>query len=370
MILADLYLATLHDILACVNRSKLLYIRMNYLIITFDGFGDGVIYYPFFKDIGEKIPKSLFFYSSNKFFSDNAMSKNLQVPLNFKVIDEKIRRFPESYWGEISMFIKQNNIKSIINLRTIGRKFEKNYYNFKDWFATVDDKINFYDNEVLKSDKEVDKNIRDIILNILQKGVNRKIVYDTHHLETLFPKNNNANSILVNMHSGDIFKLWEYSKWVKLIFLIASLNKPIKIYGGYYENEKRYTKKVILKLPKPIRNKIEIIKPISIYELGKSLQDIYLLISVDSGLIHLCDSINNKKSLGIYITTSPKMWGGVSKQFCYIKSKHMLNCKNYYKLFGMCINNKKKCKAIVGEKDDIRVEVIFKKIKQIYYEKN
>ena len=43
---------------------------MNYLITTFDGFGDGVIYYPVFREVGNKIPKSEFFYTSNLFFQD------------------------------------------------------------------------------------------------------------------------------------------------------------------------------------------------------------------------------------------------------------------------------------------------------------
>ena len=93
-----------------------------------------------------------------------------------------------------------------------------------------------------------------------------------------------------------------------------------------------------------------------------------MLISVDSGLIHLCDSIGIR-SLGIYITTSPIMWGGVSDKFNYIKSKHMANCKNFYPLFGMCMNKKKKCTIISGNKDDIDVKMVLEKAKQIYYEK-
>lgn len=92
-------------------------------------------------------------------------------------------------------------------------------------------------------------------------------------------------------------------------------------------------------------------------------------MSIDSGLLHLSDSLN-KKSLGIYTTTSPKVWGGISSRFHYVTSKHMLTCKNYNDSFGMCINNKKKCSNISGKRDDIDVEIVFKKIKKILNEKN
>ncbi|MFH1454998.1 MAG: glycosyltransferase family 9 protein [bacterium] len=342
---------------------------MNYLIVTFDGLGDGVIYYPIFKEIGEKMPESLFFYTTNLFFSGNPIQGKIQTPSNFKIIDNNFRKFSKDYWKEISMFLEQNDIKVVINLRTVGRRFEKGYYDFKDWFATQNSEINFYDDETLTADEKINTNIRDIVLKILQRGTNQKLIYDTSIFKSLFPIIDNPESILINMHSGGVFKLWEVTKWVKLISSLVLSDRNVEIYEGFSENEKLYTKKVISDLPGLTKNKIKKIRPANLYKLEESLRDIFLLISVDSGLIHLCDSMGIK-SLGIYVTTSPLMWGGSSNQFNYVSSKHMLSCKNFYPFFGMCMNGKKKCDSILFEKDDINIDEVLEKVNQIYYEKN
>lgn len=342
---------------------------MNYLIVTFDGFGDGVMYYPIFKEVGDKMSESLFFYTSNIFFSDNIIQKKIQIPSNFKTIDSDFRKFPKKYWKEIGGFLKKNDIRAVINLRTDGRRFEKDYYGFKDWVSTLNNKIGFYDEEILAADEKIDTNIRDIMLKIIQKGINRKLIYDTSILKTLFPVIKGSNNILINMHSRGVFKLWEPEKWIRLISFLVLSNKKIKIHEGFGEKEKLYTQRVVSGLSVSVRNKIEILKPINLYELGKSLQDIFLLISVDSGLIHLGDSIGIKL-LGIYVTTSPIMWGGVSNRFSYVSSRHMLSCKNFYPFFGMCMNKKKKCEIISNGGDDIDIETLLEKVNQIYHEKN
>ena len=106
----------------------------------------------------------------------------------------------------------------------------------------------------------------------------------------------------------------------------------------------------------------------NLYDLGRLLQDTFIVISVDSGVVHFSDAIGIN-SLGIYITTAPLMWGGVTNRFHYVSSNHMFDCKNFYPPFGMCMNNKFKCKEISQGKDDISVETVLEKINQIYNER-
>lgn len=342
---------------------------MNYLVTTFDGLGDGVIYYPFFKNVCEKNQKSLFFYTQNIFFSDTGIRTNIVTPSNLKPIDEYFRKFNKGHWHEILTFIKQNNINKIINLRTIGRRFEQDYYNFKKWFLDSNTGVDFYDDESLTDKEKFNTNIRNIVAVIFKKAVSKDVSNETDDLKSYFPLTNGRSDIAINMHSRGVFKLWESQKWIELILAITSLNKKIKIYEGFSDQEKTYTNKIINELPFQTRKNIEIIKQKSPYEMGKSLQSIFLLISVDSGLIHFADAIGIN-TLGIYLTTSPIVWGGVTSKFHSIYSKHMLNCKNFYRNFGMCINNKQKCEEISNGNDDISIPEVLKEINKIYEEEN
>lgn len=341
---------------------------MNYLLITFDGFGDGVMYYPIFKEIGEKMPKSMFFYTSNIFFSDNGIKEKIQVPPNFKLVKDSFRKFPKDLWKEINKFLKENNISVIINLCTIGRRFEQDYYNFKDRLISKNNKIIFYDDEKLTNKERVNTNIRNIILKIAQKGTDKKLLYNTSALRLLFPPIANSNCILINMHSRGSFKSWESEKWIKLISSLILSNKKINIYEGFGENEKLQTKEVVENLPISIRNKLTISRAANLCELANLLQNTFILISIDSGLVHLADSIG-VNSVGIYTTTSPFMWGGVTNKFHHVNSGHLFGCKNFYPFFGMCMNNKQKCEEISQGKDDITTESVLEKINKIYHEK-
>lgn len=342
-------------------------IDTNYLVITFDGFGDGILYYPIFREIGERLPQLLFFYTSNTFFSNSGIQKNIKIPPNFRPINDVFRKFPKNHWNEISVFIQENNIKTVINLRIIGRRFEKDYYDFKNWLHILDNEISFYDDETLKGNERTDTNIRNIILSLCQKAVKEKFSYNTSILKFSFPLKKGGNDIIINMHSRGTFKLWEPKKWTELISSLVLFNRKIKIYGGVNKQEKSYTRRVIKDLSPSVLAKVKILRPTNLYDTGKSLQNTFLLISVDSGLIHLAD-ILGVNSLGIYITTSPVTWGGVTDKFRCISSSHMLGCKNFYAYFGMCMNNKQKCEEISNGKDDVLVSDVLGKINQIFYE--
>ena len=342
--------------------------NMNYLLITFDGFGDGVMYYPIFKEIGEKMSKSMFFYTSNIFFSDKSIEEKIQVPSNFKQVKDSFRKFPRDSWEEINKFLKKNEIDVIINLRTIGRRFEGDYYSFKDHLISENNKISFYDDEILTNKEKINTNIRNIILKIVQKGTGKKLLYNTSVLRSFFPLITDSDHILINIHSRGSFKSWEPKKWTDLTSSLISSGKKINMYEGFNENEKLQTKEIIENLPMSIKNKLTILKAANLYELGKLLQNTFVLISVDSGLIHLADSIG-VNLVGIYTTTSPFMWGGITNKFHYVNSGHLFGCKNFYPFFGMCMNNKQKCEEISQGKDDINIDTVLGEVNKIYYEK-
>ena len=344
-------------------------IIMNYLITTFDGIGDGVVYFPIFNEIGNKLPRSKFFYTSNLFFKDGSIANKIELPLNFRVIDNNFRKFPKEHWEIIYDFLKKNDIRNVINIRFIGRGFEKDYYDFKKWVSLKKSDITFFDDENLQDDEKINVNVRNIVLTIIENALKTKLPYNKNALENVFRPNKKAGCILINIHSRGTFKQWEVNKWIELISSLVLSDKRIKIYEGFGDIEKSYTGNIIENLQSNIRSKIEIINPTNLDKLIEFLRDTFLLISIDSGLVHLADSMGIN-SLGLYITTSPKMWGGITDKFHYVESKHMSTCKNFYPYFGMCMNNKIKCEEVSDEKDDISVSDVLKKVEQIFYEKN
>ncbi len=336
---------------------------MNCLITTFDGLGDGIIYYTFFKRICEKYPDSLFFITSNILFADSNLSSVLKLPVNLKIIDDSFRKFYKDHWNQIRSFIVKNNINTVINLRVIGRKFEHDYYEFKT--QVYNNRLSFYDDETLDESEKLNRNIREILKSLFRKVFGEKIYYDTTILGKLFPLGVHPSYTVINFHSRGVFKLWEPEKWAEVISFLINKNKKVRVFSGFDENEKAYTKKVLNFLPDYIKLDVKIIDQNDLCAVFKNVQNSLLLVSVDSWSIHFADTIG-VNVLGIYTTTSPIMWGGVTDRFRYITSNHLFKCKNFYPYFGMCINNKQKCEEIDGIKDDISVSDVLEKIRKIY----
>lgn len=340
---------------------------MNYLITTFDGLGDGLIYYPFFKKICEKYPDLLFFITSNILFTDSNISTLIKLPANLKIIDDNFRKFNKDYWNKIQSFIIKNNIHTIINLRIMGRKFEHDYYEFKE--QSYNNHILFYDDETLNESEIINKNIRDILQVIFHKTFGDEISYDAATLEKLSPLGIRPDHITINFHSRGVFKLWEINKWAEVITFLVNKNIKIKIFSGFNERERAYTQKVLDLLSKNVKLNVDIVNQNELNTIFDDIRNTTLLVSVDSWPIHLADAIG-VAILGVYITTSPIMWGGVTNKFHYVISKHLFKCTNFYPYFGICLNNKRKCEEIDGIKDDIPVSDVLDKIIKIYEQKN
>lgn len=336
---------------------------MNYLVSTFDGLGDGVIYYPLFKNIAIQNPNNQFYCTGNIFFSDESISRKIDLPSNIKIVPEIFRKFSKDSWCDIKNFLKDKKINKVINLRFIGREFEKDYFAFKENIKNANSNISFFDSDDVINFKN--NNVREVYIKILTKAFGPALEYDSKSLKDSFTISNTGRGILINMHSGGVFKLWNINKWAEVISLMVFYGKEVYVYIGHDQTEKAYTKEVVDRLNNVVSDKVKIFDLKSLHEMILCLDKIKIVISIDSGLIHLADALGIF-SLGIYLTTSPIMWGGVSNKFKYVQSPHMHRCKNFYPQFGMCINKKKKCFDIENDKNDIDIQEIFNIINRVY----
>jgi len=313
-------------------------------------------------------PKDVFYCTSNIFFSDEDVLDRLKLPHNIKFVSEEFRKFPQNKWQIISIFLQKERIDRVINLRYIGKKFEKDYFDFKKQISSSGMGVAFFDSEDISFNKKA-LNVRQIILKICEKAIDRQIVLNYSILKDIFPVSQKKNYIFVNMHSRGDFKLWNINKWTEIISSMVFLGKVVRIYGGYNDKEKEYVRGVLGNLSEVARKDVEVVFANNVLDLISFIQEAKVLISVDSGLVHLADALG-VESIGVYITTSPQMWGGVTEKFYFVKSKHLSTCLNFYPQFGMCMNHKKKCDEVGGENDDVDVKAISSIVDRIYEEKN
>lgn len=99
-------------------------------------------------------------------------------------------------------------------------------------------------------------------------------------------------------------------------------------------------------------------------EVLEGLTSLDLFISVDSGFLHTATGLGIT-TLGIYITTSPIIWGGYSSFFNSVKSPHMDSCEFFDKNLGMCRNGRDECPLVTANTDGIEVKDILSKINLI-----
>ena len=110
------------------------------------------------------------------------------------------------------IFLKIITLKIVINLRFIGRRFEKDYYDFKEWVSLKNSDVIFFDEENLQKDEKINVNVRNIIVRIIEKALKIKISYNSNTLKEVFRPNKQAGDILINLNSRGPFKQWEVNK--------------------------------------------------------------------------------------------------------------------------------------------------------------
>ena len=188
--------------------------------------------------------------------------------------------------------------------------------------------------------------------------------WDYSHIEPVkiaIPKSFIALHLGGGMNAKTEFQLKCWPHWESLVLrLLTETNKPLVFVGSTAEEVeyKKIEEKVKQSYPEKLARCFNFMNNMPIRELVGVIQACDLFVGVDSGPLHIADSMN-KPSIGLYGPTSPISWGLLSKTAALFQNE--VFCSPCYKddgIFPAC-HNEHRCMNL------LEVEPVFLKITEL-----
>ncbi len=337
------------------------------LIVNHIGVGNGLMVVPLLKTLEISFPKVKYYYVDNpffeiKYFKEKAGLKNLDGSF-----DITWRSFPRKKWPAIIKFIEKNDIDTIINFRNEGPNYDKDYFAFREKYK---DKVKCWnlDFDAISS-RKINKNIIDDSLQMLKRSGCDIAKFEPHWLNKKLYGNTPYPKILFYVGSSQKSKRWGIDNWVGLSSKICKdiPSISLSLIGGITPKEQADMCLTVNRVIKKCKNNHisfsvskELVKIMHIF----SEQDI--IVSNDTFAIHLASALNIP-TIGLYFSTDPKIWGGLSDEFYSIKST--VKCDGIKKNIGNCIHFESGCSNLKKIKDSVTVNKVYKKINQTKWKK-
>lgn len=337
------------------------------LIVNHIGVGNGLMVVPLLKTLEVSFPKAKYYYVDNsffeiKYFKEKARLKNLDG--YFDII---WRSFPRKKWIAIIKFIEKNNIDTIINFRNEGPNYDKDYFAFREKYK---DKVKCWnlDFDAISS-RKINKNIINDSLQMLKRLGCDITKFEPHWLNKKPHGNTPYPKILFYVGSSQKSKRWDIGNWVGLSSKICKdiPSISLSLVGGITSKEQADMCLTVNRVIKKCKNNHisfsvskDLVKIMHIF----SEQDI--IVSNDTFAIHLASALN-MPTIGLYFSTDPVIWGGLSDEFYPVKST--VKCDGVKKNTGNCIHFESGCSNLKKIKDSATVNKIYKKINQIKWKK-
>jgi len=337
------------------------------LIVNHIGVGNGLMVVPLLKILEKSFPWVKYYYVDNsffeiKYFKETARLKNLEG-----TFDITWRSFPRKKWSVIIKFIEKNKIDTIINFRNEGPNYDKDYFTFKEKYKNKVKCWNLDFDTI--SNRKTNKNIIIDSLQMLKRLGCDITKFEPHwlnkksHSNTLYPE------ILFYVGSSQKSKRWGIDNWVGLSSKICT-NVPsvsLSLVGGITSKEQTDMCLVANQVIKKCANSHisfsvskDLVKIMYIF----SEQDI--IISNDTFAIHLASALNIP-TIGLYFSTDPIIWGGLSDEFYSVKST--VKCDGVKKNIGNCVHFESGCSNLKKIKNSITINKVYKKINQTKWKK-
>ncbi len=258
--------------------------------------------------------------------------------------------FASKYIYKIKNIIGPNNLNYGYNIKNISSKFYTKTINLP------------FDRDMLHCMTAYQMMIRDLFPT---QNLSLPNIKDTNYLkekiEKKFLQNAKKYKIALCLCGNGRNRFWSVDKFVELINQIEYIKKEVSFFViGEGVKQLEAVKKLITKSKS--KNIINIINQTSLLEVIELLKDMDLIISVDTGIIHLA-SIYNKNMICLYGQSLPERSGTVnSKAICLCTYEKCSPC-NDGKIVKDKICNYPKCLQ------NITVEVVFDKVKEILNER-
>lgn len=179
---------------------------------------------------------------------------------------------------------------------------------FKRGFNTPSEYRHYlYDSSILhlRTLHEID-NYRNLIRDLIpQVGCNPRVVLEENIQE-------DEKKVVLHLFPGGsqaALKKWDEGKWITLMHFLNRKGYKLYLTGGKgdYEENEAIIKKA--KLPSAINTA----GTLNLKETAYLLKTAFLVISVDTGIMHLAAALNCRV-IGLHGPTSPKRWGAIGER--------------------------------------------------------
>jgi ADP-heptose:LPS heptosyltransferase len=325
---------------------------MNALIVNCSGLGDGIIEIPFLKTLEVAAPHVRYFHTAGRLFRDRPFVRALGLQSYAGPVPARWRKFHEEDWQHIRAFMAANRIALVINLRHIGPEYDVEYFSFKARHGVGTTFLNYDFDKV----PATPVNIRDTMKALLRS---ESLVNDSHDqewLRRLVPRQEGPISghIGININTGSTFKQWPLHKWRALCGSLAKRGCRLTVLSGHTAEERGLSTRIVADIEHGYPGRARLVASTDVIDTLTHLSELECLITADSWPVHAATGIG-VRTIGLYIVTSPIMWGGDPCYSCPAESRHLQRCQNFERRLGICRNHYVTCPLIETEGDGIEV---------------
>lgn len=328
----------------------------NVWFVNFNGLGNGVMIAPFLACFESSYPQTPYLHTENGILSDPWFrdKSGIRGPMGYSPISW--RRFSKEYWPEISGFIHENNIGTIINLRNEGPKYDLDYYAFK---TQSEESLAFIelDFDKISSRPQCGNLMEDIKTLFIKIGV------DMMDYNPLWLKDSSAlsNGIGFGIAASNTNKRWSSQKWLQLGNFIKDNQEKVFLFPGISEAEKREAKFV----SEGMEADNEIMAGLDIVEVTRRISSLKLFIVNDTGLLHIA-SAADVPTIGLYTATDPSIWSPLDKsKFTYFKNEFLEKCPYRKVHCGNCVHYYDECTVVSEYGDGINPQEVAETVMEV-----
>lgn len=320
------------------------------LVVNCCGLGDGLIEVPFLKSITESRGVR-FLHTGGTLFRDSSLVSAIGLQGYVGMVPAEWRKFAEADWPAILGALEAEGIKLIINLRHIGPKYDSGYFRFRERYGGSFEFMNFD----FGASQRRDANIRDRIEALLSANGLIDGALDRSSLRSLVTTAATVpGRIVVNMHTGGTFKQWCPTKWRALCETLVAEGWSLAFLAGHSAEERATSEEVVGSTNRRRLSRTTLVPSTDVVEVLELLASAEYLISTDSWPVHAATAVG-VRTVGLYIVSSPEMWGGEPAFALPVESAHLRSCENYDDVLGICRNGYVQCPLIEQNGDGIEV---------------
>lgn len=325
----------------------------NALIVNSAGLGDGLIEIPFLKNMADVAPRVRFYHTGSTVFSDKTFTNAANLTTLLGTVPSAWRTFEDKEWPAIRAFVVANNIDLIINLRNFGPAHDGGYFAFKQ---TSPPGVAFWNYRFDGRHGEcgnIRTQMRELLSSrgVINASLNSLSLRDAVRAEYMSRK---PSGIAINIHAGNVFKLWPDWKWRILCQELVE-KEHLKVFAGHGDIENRRAADLVRQVDAHRPGAAKLIQCPDILTAVGEVASSRCVVTVDSWMLHAAAGLG-VRAVGLYIVTSPLTWGGDTDHCVSIESNHLRRCERFDPLIGLCRNHYRECPLIEREGDGIDVK--------------